>query len=110
MDEQQTLVTYERIAGLIGQMLAAAEGSQWDRLTALEEECSALFAPLVTAPDRPAPASAEYRQRKAELIRGILADDARIRALVEPRLEALSVLLGATRQRQKMQRAYQADA
>jgi hypothetical protein len=47
------------------------------------EECSALFAPLVTAPDRPAPASAEYRQRKAQLIRSILADDARIRALVE---------------------------
>ena len=53
---------------------------------------------------------AEYRQRKAELIRGILADDARIRALVEPRLEALFVLLGATRQKQKLQRAYQADA
>ena len=108
MDEQQTLVAYERIARITGQMLGAARVSQWDRLTALERECSALFAPLVAAPDRPVPASAEYRRRKAELIRNILADDARIRALVEPRLQDLSSLLCSARQKQKLDRAYRA--
>ena len=109
MDEQRILVAYERIARLTGQMLAAAEASQWDRLTTLEEECSTLFDPLLVEPERAAPATLEYRQRKAELIRSILADDARIRALVEPRLEDLSALLGATRQKQKLNRAYLAD-
>ena len=37
-------------------------------------------------PERSAPASADYVSRKSELIRHILADDAQIRLLVEPRL------------------------
>jgi flagellar protein FliT len=110
MDEQQALVAYEHIARITGQMLAAAKAAQWDRLTALEEQCSALFAPLMAEPERAAPPSAEYRQRKAELLRAILDDDARIRVLVEPRLEDLTALLGATRQKQQLNRAYQPDS
>jgi hypothetical protein len=53
-------------------------------LTTLEHECCGLFAPLVEH-DRQPPAGAEYVRRKAELIRDILADDAQIRLLVEPR-------------------------
>src|SRR6185436_12827839 len=73
------LVTYERIARLTGQMLAAAEAAQWHRLTALEQQCAGLFAPLLVEPERAQPPSAAYRRRKAELIRNILDDDARIR-------------------------------
>ena len=109
MDEQQTLATYERIASLTGEMLHAAEASDWDRLSALERDCSALFAPLIAEPDRKVPRSLEYRQRKAELLRRILAEDARIRALVEPRLEELSTLLGSTRRKQRLDDAYRAD-
>jgi flagellar protein FliT len=110
MDEQQVLATYEHIARLTGQMLAAAQASQWDRLTALEQECSALFAPLMAQPERPAPASADYVSRKSELIRHILADDAQIRLLVEPRLEDLAALLSTGRQQRQLNRAYQRDA
>jgi len=106
MDEQQTLATYERIARLTGQMLAAAEASQWERLTALEQDCRTLVAPLIGEPERAVPGSAEYRQRQAELLRHILADDARIRALVEPRLTELAALLGATRRKQTLEQAY----
>ena len=108
MDEQQTLARYERIARVTGQMLAAAEAGQWDRLTTLEQEVSALFAPLIVDPL--APSSVEYRERTAELMRQILADDARIRALVEPHLEELSALLGATRRKQTLERAYRPGA
>ena len=110
MDEQQVLATYERIARLTGQMLAAAQAGQWDRLTALEQECGALFAPLIDQPEQPVSANAEYRTRKAELIRHILDDDARIRVLVEPRLEDLAALLSAGRQKRQLNRAYQPDA
>ena len=106
MDEQQTLATYERIARLTGQMLAAAEAGQWDQLTALEQETSALFAPLIAEPHRPARTSPEYRERMSVLLRQILGDDARLRALVEPRLSELSALLGATRRKQTLERAY----
>jgi flagellar protein FliT len=108
MDEQQILTTYERIAGVTRQMLAAAQAAQWDRLTALERECSALFVPLV-AHDREQPTGRDYVRRKAELIRGILADDAQIRLLVEPQLDNLSALLGSTRQQQRLARTYQSD-
>ena len=108
MDEQLILATYESIAGLTRRMLAAAQASQWDRLTALEKEASGLFEPLM-AHDRTPPADAEYRRRKAELIRGILADDAQIRLLVEPRLRDLSSLLGSARQEQRLVRAYETD-
>jgi flagellar protein FliT len=108
MDEHQILATYVRIARVTRQMLAAAQAGQWDQLTALEHECSGLFAPLLEH-DRQPPAGPEYVRRKAELIRGILADDAQIRLLVEPQLETLSALLGSTRQKQRLVRAYQPD-
>jgi len=109
MDENQILATYKRIARVTRQMLAAAQAGQWDRLTTLEHECSGLFAPLVEH-DRQPPAGAEYVRRKAELIRDILADDAQIRLLVEPRLNDLSALLGSTRQEQRLVRAYESDS
>src|SRR5262245_49694726 len=109
MDEHQALVAYEHIARITGQMLAAAEAAQWDRLTALEQQCSALFAPLMAAPGDGVPPSAEYRRRKAQLIRNILADDAQIRVLVEPQLDNLSALLGASRQKQRLVQAYESD-
>jgi flagellar protein FliT len=108
MDEQQILATYERIARVTRQMLGAAQAGQWDRLTALEKEVSGLFGPLM-AHDHTPPAGAEYRRRKVALIRDILADDAQIRLLVEPRLKDLSALLGSTRQEQRLTRAYQSD-
>ena len=108
MNEQQILAAYERIARVTRQMLDAAQAGQWDQLTALEGECSTLFAPLVEH-DRQPPTGAEYIRRKAELIRGILADDAQIRVLVEPQLDNLSALLGSTRQKQRLARAYQSD-
>jgi flagellar protein FliT len=108
MDEQLILATYESIAGLTRRMLAAAQASQWDRLTALEKEVSGLFGPLM-AHDHAPSAGAEYRRRKAKLIRDILADDAQIRLLLEPRLKDLSVLLGSTRQEQRLARAYETD-
>jgi flagellar protein FliT len=89
-------------------MLSAAEAGEWDHLTALEQDCSALFAPLIAEPGGDEPRSPEYRQRKAQLLRRILAEDARIRALVEPRLEELSALLGANRRKQRLDHAYRA--
>jgi flagellar protein FliT len=108
MDERLILATYESIARLTRRMLAAAQAGLWDEVTTLEQEVSGLFAPLV-AHDHEPPAGAEYRRRKVELIRDILADDAQIRLLVEPRLKDLSALLGSTRQEQRLARAYETD-
>ena len=50
----------------------------------------------------------DFQRRKAQLIRGILDDDAHIRVLVEPWLAQLSTLIGSTRQQARLHQAYDA--
>lgn len=104
-DGQFILAEYEQIALLTRRMLEAARRSDWDTLVDLERHCGAHFAHLLD--DRfEQPDDADYRVRKAALIRGILDDDAEIRLLVEPWLAQLSMLIGSTHQQSRLQSAY----
>jgi flagellar protein FliT len=107
MSEEHILHTYESIAHLTARMLDAARAAEWDALVGLERDCSALFARLFAADTRQ-PRSPEFQQRKATLIRGVLADDAQIRSLVEPWLNQLAKLLNHTGQERRLAQAYQA--
>lgn len=40
MTSNQVLSTYENLAGLTGQMAAAARTSDWDRFSRLENQCA----------------------------------------------------------------------
>lgn len=100
----QDCVAYERIAGITAAMLAAARASQWDALLELENECRAAFAQLSNA----GPASPDDAQRKALLIRQVLADDAEIRHLVEPWLAELGQWLGVNSRSHRLHSAYSA--
>ena len=105
MNEEMILTTYEHIAGLTRQMLAAARGGEWEALVALERDCSALFARLFSS-DEDKPRSAEFQHRKARLIRAVLDDDAEIRLLVEPWLKQLSQLIGHSGRERRLSEAY----
>ena len=105
MDDDLVLAIYIRIADLTRQMLAAARIGEWDRLIALERACSTLFARLPAVEDD-RPHSAEYQRRKAELIRGVLDDDAQIRMLVEPWQARLSALIDHHGQQRRLQQTY----
>ena len=107
MSDDLILTTYEHIARLTAQMLAAARSGEWDVLVALERDCSALFARLFSGEEEQ-PRSAEFQHRKARLIRGILDDDAEIRLLVEPWLNQLSQLIGHAGRERRLIQTYRA--
>lgn len=107
MNEEMILTTYEQIAGLTRQMLAAARDGEWEALVTLERDCSALFARLLSA-EEVQPRSSDFQRRKARLIRAVLDDDAEIRLLVEPWLKQLSQLIGHTGRERRLSEAYRA--
>lgn len=105
---QQILDTYGSISATTGRMVDAAKNQDWDRLIALEQDCRALIETIKTA-DRGSSPDELYLQRKAALIRKVLADDAQIRKFTEPWINQLEAYLGNARQEYRLQRAYQSD-
>ncbi|MFT4063122.1 flagellar protein FliT [Paraburkholderia sp.] len=82
---------YEAIAALSCRMLTAARRALWTDLVHLQEEYRQLVEALKEADDGVRLDEAE-RLRKYALIRQILADDAAIRDLANPRMANLSAL------------------
>jgi flagellar protein FliT len=105
MDSDQILAMYEEASRLTHKMLLAARANDWDRLVAYEKVCSVRFERLISEQPRQ-PQSAEFQRRKGALIRAMLDDDAQIRLVVEPWLKTLSMLIGNTRQRSRLNQAY----
>ncbi len=99
------LELYEAIAAASGRMLEAARGSDWDGLLAAETDCARL---VELARGQPAnvPLGASEQRRKHELIRRMLADDAEIRARLQPRMAQLEQLLHAADRRRRVERSY----
>jgi len=106
---QNILDTYAQVSVKSGQMLEAAKTSDWDRLVQLEQECRVLVDALRredTSSEKAPRPEQNYIQRKYELIRKVLADDAQIRRYTEPWMEQLQILIGSTRREQRLQHAY----
>ncbi|MCE9638738.1 MAG: flagellar protein FliT [Betaproteobacteria bacterium] len=106
MNDELILATYESISRLTRQMLAAARNGDWDGLVRHERECSGLFARLMNGEDQ-RPRGTDFQRRKAELIRGVLDDDAEIRLLVEPWMANLAILLGHAGRQRRLSQTYQ---
>ncbi|HYS68586.1 MAG TPA: flagellar protein FliT [Paraburkholderia sp.] len=82
---------YEAIAAISRRMLIAARRALWNDLVPLQEEYRNLVEALKGAENGVKLDEAE-RLRKYALIRQILADDAAIRDLANPRMATLSAL------------------
>lgn len=104
MTHTEMLDTYEALSELTGTMLIAARRGEWDELTALEQHCSVHVDKLKLA--GPIPLSESEQRAKVAIIRTILQNDARIRALAEPRLHELQERIGLARNGQAGARAY----
>ncbi|MGE0557219.1 MAG: flagellar protein FliT [Burkholderiales bacterium] len=104
-DERQNCAIFERIASLTADMYAAARNADWNRLIELETLCRSEFEAAHSGQPLP-PHSAEFVRRKSALLRQILADDAEIRRLVEPRMEELAVWLGSAGNTRQLNNAY----
>lgn len=102
------ITVYESILQLSNQMVAAAAANDWDLLCALESEVTALRERLQREdpPVLQASLDEQTRQRKAGLIRQILADDREIRTHTEPWMESVKNLLAGNAQQRSVQKAY----
>jgi len=100
-----TLSHYESVAAASGDMLEAARRQDWDALAEAERRCAAVIA-VLRASDTEARLDETDRPRKAEIIRRVLAHDAEIRRLLDPRMHELERLLNAAGTRRRVDTAY----
>lgn len=105
MSTSEVITNYESLFSITSQMRNAAVHGEWDQLVVLEQQCSnhvATMKPMDAAAKLDEPA----RQRKIELIKKILADDAEIRNRTEMWTGQLQRILQSNRQEQRLQKAY----
>lgn len=107
MTSQDILSTYESLSALTGTMLNAASNGEWDHLAELESRCKGHIDSLMQA--APVALSQNEQYAKVAIIREILQNDAKIRALTEPRLHELQQRLMMTRAGQRTVQAYGAQ-
>jgi flagellar protein FliT len=107
MTSNEMLATYETLSELSGTMLNAARQGEWDHLAALEQRCQGYIGGLMQA--APMPLNENEQRAKVAIIRTILQNDAKIRALTEPRLHELQQRLHMTRTGQRGVEAYGAQ-
>ena len=107
MTSNEMITTYESLSELTGTMLGAAREGAWDHLAALEQRCQVYVGNLMQT--KPVPMNENEQRTKVAIIRTILQNDAKIRALTEPRLNELQQRLQMTRTAQRSVEAYGAQ-
>ena len=105
MTPQQIMQLYEGIAGLMKAMVEAARSQDWDLLRELEGQCRPITHTLMAVePGTELPD--DLKRAKFLLLRGILEDDAAIRAETESWMQELQNLIGSTSTRRRLAHAY----
>ena len=84
---------YEAIARASQSMLEAAYLGDWDQVDVLEMRCFALIEALKSA-SRVAGLTDDQQDRRIQLLKDILENDARIRSYAEPWLDGIKRYLG----------------
>lgn len=104
MTSNEIITTYKSLSELTGTMLNAASQGEWDDLAALEQRCKGYVGSLMQA--TPVPLNENEQRTKIAIIRTILQNDAKIRALTEPRLHELQNRLHMAQIGQRSVQAY----
>lgn len=107
MTSNEMLTTYESLSELTGTMLLAATQGEWDQLAELEQRCRGYVGSLIES--APVPLNEHEQRNRTAIIRTILQNDAKIRALTEPRLNELQQRLHLARTGQRRVQAYEAQ-
>ena len=105
MGSFQAIANYEQLSALTRQMREAAEQGDWDKLIGIEHQCSDLVVTM-KAVDAAVTLDEAARQRKDQLIAGILADDAEIRKHVQVWMGQLQHNMQSNRQEQLVLKTY----
>ena len=103
--EDALIACYEAVAAASERMLACARNADWDGLIAAEMVCANLIN-KVSALTKRAQMSEDGNRRRMQIIHRVLADDAQIRNLVEPRLVTLEGFLHGRANSRRVEQAY----
>ncbi|MGA2549961.1 MAG: flagellar protein FliT [Burkholderiaceae bacterium] len=103
--EERIIACYREMAKTSDEMLRFAQSGDWDAVIAGEKRCAILVAELKQLGNL-VPEDEELRAKKRELIRAVLANDAAIRDLAEPRIHALEMKLRTPKNARKLALAY----
>ena len=105
MHETSLISYYESVACVTAQMREAARRSDWDALMKSEQLCGEIIAEIRIRSQTHALTEAD-QNRKAQLIRQMLADDADIRNYLDPWLRKLEGWLQVDTLSKKVDRLY----
>jgi len=105
MSTTEVITNYESLSAVTSQMSDAAMHGEWDHLISLEQQCSRIVSAMKIA-DASATLDEPARQRKIQLIKKILADDAAIRMRTEAWMGQLQRIMQSNHQAQRLQQAY----
>ena len=103
--QDQVMQCYEQIASLTTSMLQLARAGDWDAL-ATQELAFRVCVDRLRALEPTQALDAAQVEKKYQLLRKIIADDAEIRDLVTPELARLGELLGSMRRQRNLNRTY----
>lgn len=106
--EDSVLRYYESIAGQSQRMLLAAKAGDWEDLCAAEKECARLIDHLKQLGEQP-PMNSTERERRMQILKNILAEDAQIRDLTEPWLKQLENLLHSAGNTRRLGGSYRTE-
>ena len=109
MTAEEVLERYERLRGLTAAMLESARGGEWETLVSLEQQCSGVLQPLISANGGPK-LDATQRQRKVEVLKEILREDAEIRLLTSDWMGKLEQFLGKNARGKAAHQLYRGNA
>jgi len=98
---------YAAIANQSQIMLDSAKAGDWDELCAAEEQCSRLISELQAIKQaQQTELNEKEKSQHIGYLKKILADDAAIRNITEPRLKQLEEFLRAANNSQKLSNSY----
>ena len=105
--QDRIIALYEAMAAITAAMLAAARAEDWDVLVTLEATCAARVASLQQG-EPLATLSLQQNERKAALLKQMLANDIDIRQLAATRMTQLSNEMSSASTERKLSKAYDA--
>lgn len=106
MEKEKFIIShYESMSLASTSMLNAARRSDWDSVAAAEKDCARIIEELKTLGDL-VPQDPLLKQRKAEIIRKVLAEDKEIRDLAQPWLNELESFIKSASTNKKLVHTY----
>lgn len=105
MGSHQVIANYESLSTLTARMREAAVRGDWGNLIDLEQQCRQYVATMKQA-DASTTLDEPSRQRKVQIIKKILENDADIRSRTVAWMGQLQRIMQSNRQEQRLQQAY----